>query len=309
MDRPTRPSPTATSPGPRAPAPASRPDTPKVIKPADAPLTPWRDPLVDELVAQARRRRADPGAPFVLPSEDVVIDLRDRPTWSDAVRHATKNGGGATPDPSATPAPASASARAAPSTLSAHPVMVVPHRSSRSRVALEWMVVVAGAALVALALQLTTFQVFTIPSESMSPTLEVGDKIVVNKWAYRFGDVHRGDIVVFSKPDGADVEGPDIVKRVVGVANDELTIVDGHVRVNGKAIDEPYLPPGTVTPATGTYPCLPSAPCIIPPGQIFVMGDNRSNSADSRIFGPIPTSSVLGQAELRIWPTDRAERL
>lgn len=184
-----------------------------------------------------------------------------------------------------------------------HPRQAEP---SRSRIALEWMVVFAAAAFVALTLQLTTAQVYAIPSASMSPTLEVGDRVLVNKWSYRFDSPHRGDLVVFSRPKGSDSVDNDLIKRVIAVGGETVTIADDHVLVDGQAIDEPYLAPGTPTQAIGDHPCNPDAPCVVPDGHVWVMGDNRTNSTDSRYFDSIPVSSIVGQAVFRVWPLGRA---
>jgi len=178
-----------------------------------------------------------------------------------------------------------------------------------ARTALEWMVVFAAATLFALLLQLTTAQVFTIPSGSMTPTLEVGDRVVVNKWSYRFGSPHRGDLVVFTRPKGFDTGDDDLIKRVVATAGETVTIADNRLLVDGVPLDEPYLPEGTPTLPVGDHPCTTDAPCVIPDGHVWVMGDNRTNSTDSRYFDSIPVSSIVGQAELCIWPLSRAGRL
>jgi signal peptidase I len=176
------------------------------------------------------------------------------------------------------------------------------------RSALEWIVVVAGAVVVALLIQATSFQAFFIPTASMQHTLDVGDRVLVNKWSYRLHPIHRGDIVVFSKPKGELASNiNDLIKRVVALPGETVTIADNQVSINGRPLEEPYLPKGTsIQPVTGgKYACTPAAPCKIPAGQIWVMGDNRTNSEDSRYFGPIPESSVLGRAFFRIWPVTR----
>lgn len=172
--------------------------------------------------------------------------------------------------------------------------------------ALEWMVVFAAAAFITLFVQLTTAQVYAIPSASMSPTLEVGDRILVNKWAYRFGDPSRGDIVVFTRPKGMLSADNDLVKRVIGLPGETVTIADNHVLIDGQPLEEPYLEPGTLTQAIGDHPCTPEAPCVVPKGHVWVMGDNRNDSIDSRYFDAIPTSSVEGEAVFRVWPSSRS---
>ena len=128
-----------------------------------------------------------------------------------------------------------------------------PTRDNWKRSALEWFLVIVGALAIAFTLRATTFQVFYIPSGSMEPTLAIGDRVVVNQWSYRLHDVNRGDIVVFSRPPGeSSAEVKDLIKRVVGLPGDTVTIADDHVLINGDVLDEPYLPQGTHTDGTGT---------------------------------------------------------
>jgi len=129
----------------------------------------------------------------------------------------------------------------------------------------------------------------------MVPTLKVGDRVLVNKLSYKFHDVHRGDIVVFDAPPAAQAGNiKDLVKRVIGLPGETLEARDGKVYVNGRLLEEPYLPKGT--PTTN----LP--PTKVPAGSVFVMGDNRTASKDSRIFGAVKESSIVGRVFLRIWP-------
>jgi signal peptidase I len=150
--------------------------------------------------------------------------------------------------------------------------------------------------LVALLIKVLLFQAFMIPSESMTPTLKVGDRVLVNKLSYRLHDIHRGDVIVFARPPAAKSAGDDsdLIKRVIGLPGNTVEGSGGVVVVNDKALDEPYLPPGVVT---GDFPRT-----TVGPGQIFVMGDNRSNSRDSRFFGPVPENLVVGRAFVKVWP-------
>jgi signal peptidase I len=109
--------------------------------------------------------------------------------------------------------------------------------------------------------------------------------------------VHRGDIVVFTTPPKVDKTFKDLVKRVVGLPGDEVSAHGGHIDINGKPLDESYLPAGTTTDDFG--------PVKVPSGSYFVMGDNRAHSADSRVFGPIPKRTIVGRAFFRIWPLNR----
>jgi signal peptidase I len=144
--------------------------------------------------------------------------------------------------------------------------------------------------LVALVLRVFVLAAFSIPSVAMNPTLKVGDRILVNRLAYRFGDIERGDIVVFKRPPGEpDTSIKVLVKRVVGLPGDEVSFKDGAVLVNGSALVEAYLDPGMRTVAKGADVIKVSA------GQVLVLGDNRTNSFDGRSFGTFDTSLIVGK--------------
>ena len=133
---------------------------------------------------------------------------------------------------------------------------------------------------------------YWVPTESMVPTLLVGDRVFANKFIYRFAEPERGDIVVFE-----DVEGGEdyLIKRVVAVAGDRVRVVNGVLKVNRETQDEPYVEPQF--PNGSVY-----GPERLPEGYVFVMGDNRGNSADSRVFGPLPVENIEGEAFMRFWP-------
>ncbi|HKA84061.1 MAG TPA: signal peptidase I [Acidimicrobiales bacterium] len=166
------------------------------------------------------------------------------------------------------------------------------------RTILEWLGVIGGGIAIALLVEAFLIQAFWIPSPSMEPTLDVGDRVLVNKLSYKFHDVHRGDVVVFERPPGASTgengEIKDLIKRVIAIGGDTVEAKEGDVYVNGKRIEENYLEPGTPTDN------LP--PTEIPQGHVFVMGDNRTNSEDSRIFGPIDEDAIVGRAFIRVLP-------
>jgi signal peptidase I len=142
-------------------------------------------------------------------------------------------------------------------------------------------------------------QPYRVEQMSMEHTLEPDQYVLVDKLTPRFDDYSRGDVVVFDPP-AAWVEGTTrtpFIKRVIGVAGDVIMVKDGQVWVNGTALVEPYLydnQPTTAQPEPATW--------TIGPGQLFVMGDHRAASADSRSFGPIQKSAVIGRAWLRYWP-------
>ncbi|HVM65827.1 MAG TPA: signal peptidase I [Acidimicrobiales bacterium] len=172
-----------------------------------------------------------------------------------------------------------------------------PSRTMRS--VIEWGVIIVVALLGALLIRTVLFQAFFIPSASMDPTLKVHDRILVNKLSYHMHPVHRGDIVVFKRsPNMKTTEGDikDLVKRVIGLPGETIeSTPDGHIEINGRTLTESYLPPGTQL-----GPPIPKQ--VIPPGHYFVMGDNRTDSSDSRFFGPIARSQIIGRAFLLIWP-------
>jgi signal peptidase I len=169
----------------------------------------------------------------------------------------------------------------------------------RGRWAREWFVVLLVAVAVAFVVRAYVAQTFFIPSASMEPTLMIGDRILVDKLSYHLHGVGRFDIVVFAKPP-KEVDAPgitDLVKRVIGLPGETIWSRNGEVYINGKPLAEPFLPPGTVTTN------IPKQK--IPPHEYFVMGDNRSDSQDSRFFGPIPGSLIVGHVVLRLWPLSR----
>jgi signal peptidase I len=172
-------------------------------------------------------------------------------------------------------------------------------RSSPLRSVVEWALIVAGAVLVAIVIRTFVLQAFYIPSSSMEPTLQIDDKVLVNKLSYKFHDIHRGDIVVFERPPGMSDENggvKDLIKRVIGLPGDDIEARDGHVYVDGRRLNEPYLPPGLQV--------KPLARQTVPEDSLFVMGDNRASSKDSTVFGPISKDLVVGRAFIRVWPLD-----
>jgi signal peptidase I len=162
--------------------------------------------------------------------------------------------------------------------------------------ALEYLVILLiSFALVFGFVRPFVMEAFWIPSASMVPTLEIGDRVLVNKFIYRFTEPHRGDIIVFESVDNPK---EDLIKRVVGVPGDKIAVRGGKLFLNGEPQKEPY-----------TNKKLPDrsffAKTKVPKDHVFVMGDNRANSADSRVFGPLPEKNIEGEAFLRFWPPDR----
>jgi signal peptidase I len=147
-------------------------------------------------------------------------------------------------------------------------------------------------------------QPFQVQQFSMQNTIQDRQFVLVDRLTPRFDGYHRGDIIVFTPP--ANAESPDqkpFIKRVIGIANDQVDIRDGDVFVNGVQLDEPYLfaVDGTPQPTVANGDV---ASWTIPQGDLFVMGDHRARSSDSRVFGPITVNSVIGRAWLRYWPLE-----
>jgi signal peptidase I len=172
-------------------------------------------------------------------------------------------------------------------------------KTRRGRIA-EYLVILAVAFVLIFGLvRPFVIEPFWIPSESMLPTLQVGDRVFVNKFIYRFSEPKRGDIVVFGSLEGED---EDLIKRIVAVPGDRVRVVNGVPRVNGERQEEPYVKPQF--PDGSVY-----GPTRVPKGEVFVMGDNRGNSLDSRFFGPVPIEDIQGEAFFRFWPPSRIDLL
>jgi signal peptidase I len=203
----------------------------------------------------------------------------------------------------------------------------VPTKASparRSRRLGEDAVIVAVAVGLAVLVRAFVAQAYWIPSGSMIPQLEVNDRVIVSRLAYHLHPVHRGDIIVFKSPPHVEppVRAPSnpisrvlhdagvalgfaqdqtvLIKRVIGLPGETVSASGGRVYIDGRLLVEPYLPAGTYT--GGIDGAASFAPVRVPPGKVFVMGDNRENSEDSRFFGPIPESTIIGRAIWRVWP-------
>jgi signal peptidase I len=168
-------------------------------------------------------------------------------------------------------------------------------KESGLRNAVEWVVIIGGAFLVAFVVKTFLIQAFFIPSGSMLPTLHEDDRVLVNKLSYDLHDVHRGDLVVFERPENeAAGQIKDLIKRVVGLPGERIESRDGDVYIDGDLLEEPYLADGAET--TGLEPQT------VPEGHVFVMGDNRGDSMDSRVFHAINEDLIVGRAFVRVWP-------
>ncbi|MGB9826000.1 MAG: signal peptidase I [Desulfofundulus sp.] len=153
---------------------------------------------------------------------------------------------------------------------------------------------VVVAVILAAVIRLFILAPFYIPSGSMEPTLQVGDRIIVSKLAYRFGEPRRGDIVVFKYPLDPS---RDFVKRLIGLPGETVALRNNHLYVNGHLVAENYLPRDIHFEDFG--------PVQVPPGYYLMLGDNRNNSDDSRVWGPLPRQNIIGKAVLIYWPLDR----
>jgi signal peptidase I len=170
----------------------------------------------------------------------------------------------------------------------------------------EWVTVVGVALIIAFVVRGFALQQFYISGPSMESTMFQDNRVLVNKLSYRFHDIHRGDVVVFDRvtTDGVAVQHDDLIKRVIGLAGDTISISKCVVSVNGKAINEPYLNDYDIAQTNLDDRCrIPEmANTTVDKGHLFVMGDNRPQSFDSRMFGTIDQKLVVGRAFVIIWP-------
>ena len=179
-------------------------------------------------------------------------------------------------------------------------------RSSPKRTILEYVVLAGVAIAVALLIQAFLVKPYRIPSPSMEDTLLVGDRVFADRISWRFSDPERGDIVVFHPPGPGSV----LIKRIVGMPGDTLSLRDGAVYLNDKRLAEPYVRrvdgrPEPTEPFSTGLPWALQQPYTVPAGSYFMMGDNRTDSGDSRDFGPIARGQLVGRAFARYWPLGR----
>ena len=169
-------------------------------------------------------------------------------------------------------------------------------RQGPVRFVLELIAIAIAAGLIAYFVQLLLVKPFEIPSGSMENTLKIGDRVLVNRLAYRFGSPSRGDVIVFKSPQNLD---EDLIKRVVAVGGDTVEIRSGNLLVDGQIQVEPYIKEPMRTTNFG--------PVRVPDGNLFVMGDNRNDSFDSRMWNPhwLPVENVVGKAFMIYWPLNR----
>jgi signal peptidase I len=180
--------------------------------------------------------------------------------------------------------------------LTRSPKPAKKRRKGGWRGVVEWVLVIAGALVLAIVIRTFLIAAFYIPSGSMLDTLHENDRVLVNKLSYRLHDVNRGDVVVFERPPSEpDSSIKDLIKRVVGLPGETVEVRDCKVFIGDRVVEEPYLSrPWTRTCTFG--------PIQVPEGHVFVMGDNRDDSEDSRVFGPIDEDLIVGRAFVIIWP-------
>lgn len=173
-------------------------------------------------------------------------------------------------------------------------------RPSRTRAILDWVVVIGVALLVAMVVRTYVLAHFVVDGVSMSTTLHDQDRVFVNKLSYRLHDPNRGDVVVLHELEGSGAER-DLIKRVIALPGETIAVTNCQVTIDDRLLDEPYLDPEAMTPGT----CgADVAPTVVPDGHVFVMGDNRGASMDSRSseVGPVDEDALVGRAFIVFWP-------
>jgi len=171
----------------------------------------------------------------------------------------------------------------------------------------EWLFVIVAAVFIAMALRTFVVQQFYIAGPSMEVTLFSDDRVLVNKLSYRFGSPSRGDVIVFDRItlNGDTVQHDDLIKRVIGLPGETITIADCVVSINGTVLDEPWL--GDQELDSTLEPGLRCGsgdvgPTTMGDNEVFLIGDNRPMSFDSRMFGPVDIDLIVGRAVVVIWP-------
>ena len=177
----------------------------------------------------------------------------------------------------------------------------------------EWVTVLVVALVIAITVRSLILQQFYISGPSMQTTMFQDNRVLVNKLSYRLHDIHRGDVVVFDRVtvDGEVVQHDDLIKRVIGLSGETISIKDCQIFIDGKLLAEPYLNDYDLAQSSVDDRCrVPMMDeTLIPENHLFVMGDNRPQSFDSRMFGSIEQNLVVGRAFVIIWPFGEAKFL
>ena len=227
------------------------------------------------------------------PGDDPLHD----PLHDDPFVGATPSTGMSPSDPSAPPPGASLSALDDSDLLVTDAPAPVRKKRKMNPI-VEWLVVVAVAITSALLVRAYVVQQFAVDGESMMSTLHNGDRVLVNRLSYRLHDPRRGDVVVLKRFDGASAER-DLIKRVIGLPGETVEVRQCVVYIDDVPLEEPYLDPD-IQAADGCG--NDQAPLQVPDGQVFVLGDHRGRSSDSRVFGTVPYDLLIGRAFVIIWP-------
>ena len=178
---------------------------------------------------------------------------------------------------------------------------------------LEWFSVIGVALTVAIVIRVFLLQQFYISGPSMETTMFSDNRVLVNKLAYRIGEINRGDVIVFDRaiPNGNEIQHDDLIKRVIALGGETISISKCVVFIDGVELAEPYLPKRDTELAVPADRCstVDMEPIKIEPDEIFLMGDNRPQSFDSRMFGPIKKDLVIGKAFVLLWPLSELKLL
>ena len=240
------------------------------------------------------------------PARRAEWDAADGPPTAVAVRDE----GSGPPDGFGTGVPAPVEREEPP--RSRNPITRATHRLPRPwRVAIDWIVTIVGAVAIVLLIKAYVVNPYRIPSSSMEPTLhcarpQIGceahfsDRVLANRFIYHFRDPHRGEIVVFKTPAEAKVKcgaGGTFVKRIIGLPGETVRERSGRIFINGKFLKETYVQPQNRDFESGRW--------YVPKGHYFMMGDNRAQSCDSRRWGSVPRSDLIGPVFMIYWPPNR----
>lgn len=168
---------------------------------------------------------------------------------------------------------------------------------TKKKIVLDWIATLVLAVLLSLVIRTYVAEARWIPSTSMLPTLKIGDRLIIDKVSFKLNGIKRGDIVVFHAPPASRLDEV-MIKRVIGLPGETVSIKNGTVYINGTPLDEPY---------ELEKPREDFKPFTVPDNSLFVMGDNRNNSFDSRFWGVVPTDLVIGKAMVRFYPLENVK--